>query len=199
MLGTTNKLFLAIYNVDKYQLGIYAVACVFGTLVGYLGQSIFLHIQPKVYKSISDGDATIASLRREFFNYLKMLTAVSVPCILFVLFLYYYVINKIYLPGIHLFLMVSFSCFLWQLNNYLFMFLLYYKAKKKIFMLSLISVGISVIVNIVMVKNFQIIGDALASMINTCIFCLLVSLFIKNLVIEKFDKKKPVLANQPNN
>jgi O-antigen/teichoic acid export membrane protein len=79
------------------------------------------------------------------------------------------------------------------------MFLLYYKAKKKIFMLSLISVGISVIVNIVMVKNFQIIGDALASMINTCIFCLLVSLFIKNLVIEKFDKKKPVLANQPNN
>jgi O-antigen/teichoic acid export membrane protein len=189
MLGTTNKLFLAIFNVDKYQLGIYAIACVFGTLVGYLGQSIFLYIQPKVYKSISEGEATIASLRREFFHYLKMLTVVAIPCILFVLFLYYFVINKIYLPGIPLFLLVSLSSFLWQLNNYFFLFLLYYKAKKKIFAVALISVCVSIVVNTLMVKNFMILGDALASLINTCIFTLLVCLFIQKLLIDKFSKK----------
>ncbi len=189
MLGTTNKLFLAIFNADKYQLGIYAVACVFGTLVGYLGQSIFLYVQPKVYKSISDGTATMASLRKEFFNYLFMLTAVAVPCVLFVLFLYYYVINKIYLPGIPLFFMVSVSSFIWQLNNYLFLFLLYFKAKRKIFILSGISVAISIIVNTVMVKNFLITGDALASLINTCIFSLLVFFFIRKLVQSKFANK----------
>jgi O-antigen/teichoic acid export membrane protein len=186
MLGTTNKLFLAIYDVDKGQLGIYAIACVFGTLVGYLGQSIFLHIQPKVYKSISDGTATIPSLTKEFFNYFKMLVAVAIPCILFVLFLYYYVINKIYLPGISLFLIVALTAFIWQLNYYLFIFLLYYKAKRKILILAIISVSISVMVNIIMVKNFLIMGDALASLINTCLFSVLVFLFIKNLVIEKF-------------
>lgn len=194
MLGTTNKLFLAIFNVDKYQLGIYAIACVFGTLVGYLGQSIFLYIQPKVYKSISEGKATITSLRREFFHYLKMLIVVAVPCILFVLFLYYYVINKIYLPGIPLFLLVSLSSFIWQLNNYFFLFLLYYKAKKKIFLLASISVGVSVIVNTVMVKNFMILGDALASLINTCLFTLLVCLFIRKLVADKFSKQVSIVA-----
>ncbi len=194
MLGTTNKLFLAIFNVDKYQLGIYAVACVFGTLVGYLGQSIFLYVQPKVYKSISDGEATMASLRREFFNYLKMLIAVAIPCILFVLFVYHYVINKIYLPGIPLFLLVSLSSFIWQLNNYLFLFLLYYKAKRKIFLLAGISVVISIVVNTLMVKNFMIIGDALASLINTCIFSLLVFVFIKKLVITKFSENDPAAA-----
>lgn len=190
MLGTTNKLFLAIFNADKHDLGIYAIACVFGTLVGYLGQSIFLYIQPKVYKSISDKTATITSLRKEFFNYLFMLIAVAVPCVLFVLFLYYFVINKIYQPGIHLFFLVAVSSFIWQLNNYLFMFLLYFKAKRKIFKLAAISVGISIVVNTLMVKNFGIIGDALASLINTCIFSLLVFFFIKNLVIEKFAGNK---------
>jgi len=188
MLGTTNKLFLAYFKVDPSQLGIYAVACVLGTLVGYLGQSIFLYVQPKVYKSISEGKATIPSLRREFFNYLKMMTAVAIPCILFVLFVYHYVINKIYLPGIPLFLLVCLSSFIWQLNNYLFLFLLYYKAKRKIFLVAGISVVISFIVNTIMVKNFMIIGDALASLINTCIFSLLVFVFIKNLVINKFGK-----------
>jgi len=194
MLGTTNKLFLAIFKVDKYQLGIYAIACVFGTLVGYLGQSIFLYIQPKVYKSISEGKATIPSLRREFFHYLKMLIAVAIPCILFVLFLYYYIINKIYLPGIPLFLLVSLSSFIWQLNNYFFLFLLYYKAKKKIFSLALISVCVSVIVNTLMVKNFMILGDALASLINTCLFTVLVCLFIRKLVTEKFSKPVPAMT-----
>jgi O-antigen/teichoic acid export membrane protein len=189
MLGTTNKLFLAIYDVDKYQLGIYAIACVFGTLVGYLGQSIFLHIQPKVYKSISDGNATIQSLKKDFFTYFKMLVAVGVPCILFVLFLYRFVINDIYLPGIKWFLIVALTAFIWQLNYYLFIFLLYYKAKKRIFVLALISVSISVMVNIIMVKNFLILGDALASLINTCIFSVLVFLFIKNLMVEKFGNK----------
>ena len=194
MLGTTNKLFLAYFKVDPYQLGIYAIACMFGTLVGYLGQSIFLYIQPKVYKSISEGKATITSLRRDFFQYLKMLIAVTVPCILVVLFLYYYVINKIYLPGIPLFLLVSLSSFIWQLNNYFFLFLLYYKAKKKIFSLALISVCVSVVVNTMMVKNFMILGDALASLINTCIFSVLVYLSIRKLIVTKFDKSQPALT-----
>ena len=190
LLGTTNKLFLAIFNVDKYQLGIYAVACVFGTLVGYLGQSVFLYIQPKVYASIRDGNANMQSLRKEFFNYLGMIVVVAIPCVLLVLFLYYFVINKIYLPGIPLFLLVTLASFIWQLNNYILIFLLYYKAKRRLFLLSFISVCISIIVNTVMVKNFLIVGDALASLINTCIFSVLGFVFVKKLVVEKFGKKQ---------
>jgi len=194
MLGPTNKLFLAIFNVDKHELGIYAIAGLFGTLVGSLGMAIFSYMQPKIYKSISDGQATLQSLRKDFFNYLIMFTAVAIPCIMFVLFLYYFVINKIYLPGIPLFFLVTLSCFIWQLNYYLFSFLLYFKAKRKIFLLSLISFTGSVIINIVMVKNFLIIGDALASLINTCIFSVLIFLVTKKLLISKFNNNKPVAA-----
>jgi O-antigen/teichoic acid export membrane protein len=182
MLGTTNKLFLAIYNVDKYQLGIYAVACVFGTLVAYLGQSILLHAQPKLYKSISTGEATIKSIKKEFYTFFKMLSIVSIPCVLFVIFCYYFIINEIYFTGIKYFFIVAVTAFIWLLNYFLFLFLLYYKEKKRILLLSAISVSCSVFVNIVMVKNFLILGDALASLINTLIFGVLVVLFTKDVV-----------------
>jgi O-antigen/teichoic acid export membrane protein len=193
MLGTTNKLFLAIYNVDKYQLGIYAVACVFGTLVAYLGQSILLHAQPKLYKSISTGEATMGSIKKEFYTFFKMLSTVSIPCILFVIFCYYFVINEIYFTGIKYFFIVTITAFIWLLNYFLFLFLLYYKEKKRILLLSAISVTCSVFVNIVMVKNFLILGDALASLINTLIFGVLVVLFTKDVVKIKIgDIAKPV-------
>jgi O-antigen/teichoic acid export membrane protein len=190
MLGTTNKLFLAIYNVDKYQLGIYAVACVFGTLVAYLGQSILLHAQPKLYQSISTGKATMVSIKKEFYTFFKMLSLVSIPCVLFVIFCYYFVINEIYFTGIKYFFIVTVTAFIWLLNYFLFLFLLYYKEKKRILLLSAISVTCSVFVNIVMVKNFLILGDALASLINTLVFGVLVVLFTKDVVKIKIGSGK---------
>ena len=179
MLGSTNKLFLAIYNVDKYQLGIYAVACVFGALVGTVSQSILLYAQPRLYRLLSSGQATVQSIKKEFLRFFAMLTAIAVPCVVVVLFLYHYVINKIYLNGVNLFLIVALSSFIWGLNNFLFLLLLYYKEKKQILSISLISIFFSVIINMVLVKKYLITGDAMASLINTIIFGVLVVLFIK--------------------
>jgi O-antigen/teichoic acid export membrane protein len=179
MLGTTNKLFLAIYNVDKHQLGIYAIACIFGSLVSNLGHSILLYAQPKLYKSLSTGLATDASLKKEFYDFFLMLTFVSIPCVLVVVFLYYFVINKVYFPGIKFFFIVSISSFMWLLDYFLFLYLLYYKEKKEILKISLLSAGFSILINIIMVKNFLILGDALSSLINIIIFGGLVILFTK--------------------
>lgn len=189
LLGSTNKLFLAIFDVDKAELGIYAVACVFGTLVGNLGQSIFLYVQPKAYESISSGNASLHSLQKSFTGYFKMLLAVSIPCIIAVVLVYEFLINKIYLPGIRLFFIISLATFIWQLNYFLFSFLLYYKAKRKILSIAIASIIISCIINILMVKHFMIIGDALASLINTCIFSLLVFFPVRKLLLSKFETK----------
>ena len=185
MLGSTNKLFLAIFNVDKHQLGIYAVACLFGTIVGTIGQSILLYAQPKLYKSISSGEATTQSLLKGFYSFFKMLSFLTIPCILVVFFLYYFVIDKVYITGIPFFLIVTISSFIWCLNNYIFLFLLYHKAKRKILLLSLLSISCSLIVNILMVKNFLIIGDAFAGLINTVIFGVMVVIITAKIMAAK--------------
>jgi len=195
MLGTSNKLFLAIYNVDKYQLGIYSIACVFGTMIGVISQSILLYAQPQLYKSISKGEATVQTATRDFFRYFKMLTALSAVCILVVLFAYYFLIDKIYLPGIKYFFLVALASYIWGLNYFLFLFLLYHKQKRKILKVTIISLVCSVTVNIIMVKNFLILGDALASLINTVIFSLLIIIFAKKIIRDTLTQKiKPIPA-----
>ncbi|GAB2829477.1 lipopolysaccharide biosynthesis protein [Ferruginibacter profundus] len=189
MLGTSNKLFLAIYNVDKYQLGIYSIACVFGTMIGVVSQSILLYAQPQLYKSISKGEATIQTAKRDFFRYFMMLTGLSVACILVVLFAYYFLIDKVYLSGIKYFFLVALASYIWGLNYFLFLFLLYHKQKRKILTVTLISLACSITVNIIMVKNFLILGDALASLINTIIFSLLIIIFAQKIIKDTLTKK----------
>jgi len=188
MLGATNKLFLAIFNVDKAELGIYAIACILGTMVGTIAQSILLYVQPQLYKSISSGEATWQSARRIFFNYIKMLSVLSLACVAVAVFAYYFLINKIYLPGMKYFFVVAFQAFVWALNYFVFLFLLYHKEKRKILTVALISIGCSIVINTCMVKYFLIWGDALSSLMNTLIFSGLVIFFAKDIIRRTLDK-----------
>ena len=186
MLGATNKLFLAIFDVDKYELGIYAIACVLGAMVGTMAQSILLYVQPQLYKSISSGEATIQSIKHDFFRYFKLLSSLSLVCIAVVVFAYCFLINKIYLSGLYYFFIVALSSFIWALNYFLFLFLLYYKKKRMILNVALISITCSVIVNIVLVKNYLILGDALSGLIDTLIFSGIILVVVPKLIKTSF-------------
>lgn len=202
LLGATNKLFLAVFDVDKAQLGIYAIASIMGTLIGTVGSSILMYMQPRLYSILSNGNANPKVVKKEFIRYLLMLLICSVACVGAVIFLYYFFINKLYLSGIPWFLLVCISSFIWMINSFFFLFLLYQKAKKKIFTLSIASIVCSTAVNIVMVKNFLILGDALAGIINTIIFSLLLYFICGKTIAQAF-KQKPidsfesVIANEP--
>lgn len=186
MLGATNKLFLAIFNVDKHELGIYAIACILGSMVGTISQSIMLYIQPQLYRTISSGKATYHAVKQIFLNYVKMLTFLSLACIAVAVFAYYFLINRIYLPGIKYFFVVALACYILALNYFVFLFLIYHKEKRKMLKLSLISIVFAIAINTVLVKYFLIWGDALSSLINTVIFSGLVILFTKKIFITTF-------------
>jgi O-antigen/teichoic acid export membrane protein len=194
MLGASNKLFLAIFNVDKHELGIYAIACILGTMVGTVAQSILLYVQPQLYKSISSGGASLQSVKQLFFNYLKMLTVLSLVCMGVAVFAYFFLINKIYLPGMKYFFVVALASFIWALNYFVFLFLLYHKEKRKILKVGLISLVCSIVINTLLVKYFSIWGDALSGLINTLIFSALVIFFTKNIIITSLNKRATMPA-----
>ena len=196
MAGISNKFVLAAYNVDKYELGIYSIACVLGVIIGSLAQSIMLYVQPQLYKSISSGEATMQSFREGFFKYFKILTVLLLICIGVVLFVYAFIINKVYSKGIIYFFLIAFTSYLWNLNYYIFLFLLYFKEKRKILVMSLISIPCSLAINIYLVKKYLIFGDALSGCISTLIFAGLTYLFTYKLIKETLGHNisKPVLV-----
>ena len=182
MISTSNKFFLALFNVDKYQLGIYAIACILGAMVGVISQSIILHVQPKLYRSISSGEVTIRSIKKVFFDYFKLLTTLSLVCVAGLVFTYFFVINKIYLSGLRYFFIVALSSYIWGLNYFLFLFLLYQKQKRKILIIALIAIISAAALNYIMVKKYQILGDALSTLISTIIYSGLIMLFITKVI-----------------
>jgi O-antigen/teichoic acid export membrane protein len=196
LAGSSNKLVLAVYDVDKHELGIYSIACVLGVIIGSLAQSIMLYVQPQLYKSISTGQATMQSFLKEFFRYFKILTVLLLVCIGVVLFTYAFLINKEYSKGISYFLLVALTSYLWNLNFYFFLFLLYFKEKKKILIMSLISIPCSLSINIYLVKKYLIFGDALSGFISTLILTGLTLLFTYRLIRETLGHhiSKPVVA-----
>lgn len=182
MLGSSNKLFLAIFNVDKHELGIYSIACILGSMVGTISQSIMLYVQPQLYKSISKGEATFQSVKKDYFRYFKMFTFISTVCILIALFAYYFLINKIYISGLPYFFLTALSSYIWGLTYFLFLFLLYHKEKRKILIVSLISIVCSITINVIMVKNYLILGDALSGLMNTILFTGLIIVFSRKII-----------------
>ncbi|MBS1512376.1 MAG: hypothetical protein JST86_16125 [Bacteroidetes bacterium] len=184
MLGNSNKLFLAMFDVDKHRLGIYSIACVLGSMIGVVSQSVLLYAQPNLYQSISSGRATIQTVKKDFFRYFLLLTGLSMACVLVVLIAYNFAIDKVYLGGVKYFLITASASYLWGLNYFIFLFLLYHKEKRKILTIALISLICSATVNLLMVKYFSILGDALSSLINTVIFSALIIIFARKLIIK---------------
>jgi len=190
MISTSNKFFLALFNVDKYQLGIYSIACILGAMVGVISQSIILHVQPKLYKSISSGEVTMQSVKKDFFNYFKLLTSLSIVCVAGLVFTYFFVINKIYLSGLPYFFIVALSSYIWGLNYFLFLFLLYHKQKRKILIIAAIAIVSSAALNYIMVKYYLIWGDAISTLISTIVYSGLILLFIKKVIHQTVNNSK---------
>jgi O-antigen/teichoic acid export membrane protein len=185
ILGPTNKFFLVAFNADAYQLGIYAVASIFGTAIGTVSQSVLLYSQNKLYAVLSTGTATTADVKKLFFSHFKIVIAGAILCTGVIAFLYYFVINKIYLPGLPLFFVCALSSLIWSVSDYLLLLLLFYKAKKRIFLLSLISIICSVTAGTLLVKYYLIWGDAVAGVVNTLLFGIILLFFIKSLPVFK--------------
>lgn len=197
MLGATNKLFLAIFNVDKHELGIYAIASILGAMMGTIAQSILLYVQPQLYSSLSKGETDLNSLKPHFFRYLKLLVFFAAICTGVVVFAYYFLINRLYLSGLPYFFIVAASSFIWALNYFLFLFLLYYKKKRTILYVALISITCSIIINIVLVKNYLILGDALSGLINTLIFSGIIVVVVRKMIKTNFGNTSLQVQPQP--
>lgn len=86
------------------------------------------------------------------------------------------------------FFVVALQTFIWALNYFVFLFLLYHKEKRKILKVALISIVCSIAINTFMVKHFLIWGDALSSLMNTLIFSGLVIFFTKDIIKRTLDR-----------
>lgn len=153
-MNYSDVFFLSRYTTDNNaEVGVYAIVCVFASVIITLSSAFLQYIHPKIFKLLSQPVVDYAAIRRQFFLYIGLMCGGLVVLLLFVPLAYKFVINKNYAPGLHYYYLLCIAYFFWTIAYLFFTFLLYYKQKRKILLLSLSFVIISLGCNYFFIKN----------------------------------------------
>jgi len=155
-VGTSDKFFVMSF-FGKAQTGYYAVASTFATIQYIVGVSLLQYLQPVLFKEFV-ALQNWKNLKNVYYKYfLAMLITLS-GVIVFTFIVYNFILKAVYKDYLYYFYILSISSFVWTISNIFLQFIVFNKNKKVIVLLSLISIIISLAVNYICSKYFDIVG-----------------------------------------
>jgi len=160
-LSSSDKFFLS-YFTNNTAVGIYSYACVFAAIITIICSAILNYVMPRIYKCLSEEIVDFRQIAK-YFIFFAGSGLLALLAILFLTpFLYRYFINARYYPGLDYLYLILSGYFFWNLTTFFYSFLLFKKEKRKILILSLISIGISLGSNFFFIKLWSIKGAAIS-------------------------------------
>jgi O-antigen/teichoic acid export membrane protein len=160
-LSSSDKFFLSSFT-DNNVVGVYGYACVFAAVVTIACSAVINYVMPKIYQCLSQSTVDFLQVKKYFMFYAVFCFAALAGVIVFTPVLYKYFINSKYHPGLHYMYLIAIGYFFWSISYFFYSFLLYNKQKKKILVLSAISIFVSLSCNYFFIKNWKETGAALS-------------------------------------
>lgn len=188
-LFSSDSFLLAGITKNNSQVGIYGMACVFGSVLITLSNALIQHIVPKIYLTLSEKEIDYLYIRKLFATYFSIVCFAFVSMFFVVPFVYHMFIHDNYWEGIRYYYFLSTGYFFWTIAIFFYKFLFFYKRKKKLFALAFTSIVISLSSNYFFIKA----GGAYGASISVC--C---SYFFALMLVLLFTKKywKPMIQRQ---
>lgn len=190
VINSSDKFFLSNYTNDHNEtVGIYGTACVFASVINVLCTAYIQYLFPKIYATLSSSTIDYSSIKRNFYYYLLVMTVGSALILACTPFLYHYCINHKYLPGLQYIFLLGLGNFLWGIIYYFYSFLLFYKQKRKILMLSVFTIVISLITNYFFISRWGAFGAATATTIAYFIALCVTLIAVRKYLAQIFSSK----------
>ncbi len=161
-LFSSDSFLLAGITRNNSQVGIYGMACVFGSIIITLGSALIQYMVPKINKTLSHTEIDYSGIRNQFLIFVSIMAFAFVTLLFLVPIAYRLFINENYWPGIRFYYFISTGYFFWTISFFLYTFLFYHKQKKILFTLAIISIIISICSNYYFIKYFSSLGAAIS-------------------------------------
>lgn len=172
-MTASDKFFLSNFTNDQNEtVGIYSIAGVFASIINVFHMALIQYVFPKIFLVLASPETDNGSIRKNFLFYAAAMALATVLIILLIPVLYHYFIHVKYHTALKYIYLLCISNFLWALTYYFYSFMLYHKQKKKLLLLSFISIAISITCNYFLIKNWGDTGAAMATV--TCYFLVLI-------------------------
>ncbi|MDE3211832.1 MAG: polysaccharide biosynthesis C-terminal domain-containing protein, partial [Bacteroidota bacterium] len=179
-LFSSDSFLIAGITHNNSMVGIYGVACTFGSILITLSSALLQYMVPKINKGLSQKEVSFKLLRNHLLAYLSIMVFAYVTLWFVIPVVYHLCINERYWPGIHFYYLLSTGYFFWTLTTFLYSFLIYDKAKKKIFMLALSATLISLSSNYWFIRHYGAMGASVSVCLSYFLVLLIVILFTRS-------------------
>ncbi len=181
-MNYSDGFFLSRFTHDNNaEVGVYSIACVFGSIIVTLCSALLQYILPRIYKMLSEQKIDYKAIQKLFWIYIGIMTAGLAALLLFVPLAYRFMIHDAYRPGLNYYYLICIGYYFWTIAYLFFSFLLYYRHKRKIIGLSAAFACISLTSNYFFVKNMGSMGAAIS------VFC---SYFVVLMITLFFTRKQ---------
>ncbi len=162
-LNASDKFFLSNFTSDNNEtVGIYSIACVFASIINVLSMALLQYIFPRIFTLLSAENINYQLIKNQFIFYGSVMLAGLVCITVFTPVLYHYFINEKYHAALEYNYLLCIGYFLWAISYFFYSFLLYHKQKRKILMLSLCCIVISLLCNYLFIGRWGARGAAVA-------------------------------------
>ncbi len=179
-LFSSDSFLLSGISGNNAEVGIYGLACVFGSIILTLCGALIQYMVPKINKALSAPKIDYADIKKQFVIYISIMAFTFVLLAICVPLVYHLFINENYWPGIRYYYFLSAGYFFWSITFFLYTFLFYYKEKKKLLILAIISIIISIAGNYFFIKNMGTKGAAISVCCSYFLVLVLAILFTKS-------------------
>jgi O-antigen/teichoic acid export membrane protein len=161
-LFSSDSFLLAGITKNNSDVGIYGMACVFGSILITLSSALIQYMIPKINRVLSAKSIDYANIRKQCNIYFSIMAFSFVALLLCVPLVYHLFINSNYWPGIRYFCFLSSGYFFWTITVFLYIFLLYFKEKKILLILASASLIISLCSNYFFIKFMGPLGASIS-------------------------------------
>ncbi|HVZ95734.1 MAG TPA: polysaccharide biosynthesis C-terminal domain-containing protein [Chitinophagaceae bacterium] len=163
-LFSSDSFLLAGITGNTSEVGIYGMACVFGSALITLSGALIQYMIPQINQSLSCQVIDYKNIGKLFWTYLSIMGFAFLVLLFCVPLVYHLFINSTYWPGVRYYYYLSGGYFFWTITVFLYSFLLYYKQKKKLLVIAICSILVSLGSNYFFIRK----GGAAGAAISVC-------------------------------
>jgi O-antigen/teichoic acid export membrane protein len=161
-LFSSDTFMLAGITKNTSVVGIYGMACVFGSILITLSSALIQYMVPKINTALSKKVIDYSEIKKHSMVYAGVMVVSFLMLLAGVPLIYHFFINDKYWGGIRYFCFLSTGYFFWTITIFLYTFLLFFKQKKLLLMLACSALIISLSGNYLFIKNLGSYGAAIS-------------------------------------
>jgi O-antigen/teichoic acid export membrane protein len=174
----------AVYYISHFTnnlqlVGSFSVAATFASIVNVFCTALLQYVQPKLYNIFSQKTIDNAAIKKLFIFYAVAMLLFTIVIIIVLPFVYHFLLKQTYLPGLQYCYLLCIGQFFWAIAWFFFLWMLYYKEKRKILILSISAVVVSVVFNWILTGLYAASGAAIATIVSYTVILLLVVYFVQ--------------------